>query len=316
MSSCATTPTPLISVVMPVYNSERFLAQAIESILNQSEADFELLAIYDDSTDNSLAIIKYYEKIDSRVRLVRGQNKNLIGALNLGIELARGRFIARMDADDISLPERFFKQVTTLEAKKADVCGCHFAIIDVRNRVLKFIPVPVSCEAIRLYFCCRTPFPHPGVMMRRSALFKKGFHYGSSRFSAIEDFDLWARMFDSDLSLVNIDEILINYRLHNASISREKIAQIRKQSRDLIDLTYQKNQHEMRRCFETVMEQEQIPYADMEAAANYVFLEMIINRRFRSAQQLLKRLGLPLFLQLILPTVMRRLLAAKSDILK
>lgn len=311
MLSRASNPIPLISVVMPVYNSEKFLAQAIESILMQTEGDFELLAIYDQSSDASLAIIERYQKLDVRIRLLRGRGKNLIDALNQGIAAARGKFIARMDADDVSLPERFSKQVALLEAQRADICGCHFAMIDIRDRVIQYFTVPTSSEAIRLYFCCRTPFPHPGVMIRRDSILKASLLYGSPRFSAIEDFDLWVRMMASGLFFANVDEILLNYRLHNGSISRQKNAQIRKQSRDLIDSMYRNNRSELRLCFGTIMEQDQIPYADMESAANYVFLEMILSRSFQNAQRLVRKLGLPLFLQFMLSAVMRRLLAAK-----
>src|SRR4051812_10668575 len=102
---------PLISVVMPVYNCQRYLASAIGSILTQSYADFEFVIVDDGSTDRSREIIEGFAKKDSRVKLISRPNTGIVGALNDGVAAARGKYIARMDADDISMPERFQKQL-------------------------------------------------------------------------------------------------------------------------------------------------------------------------------------------------------------
>ena len=115
--------TPLISVAMPVYNGERYLAKAIDSILAQTFADFELIIIDDGSTDNSLQVLHEYQKRDARIRLVARENRNLATTLNDLIDLARGKWIARMDQDDIALPHRFERQLQWLEETGADICG-------------------------------------------------------------------------------------------------------------------------------------------------------------------------------------------------
>ncbi len=103
-------PTPSISVLMPVYNTERYVAEAIESILAQTFGDFEFIIVNDGSTDDSLAILRRYEQQDQRIRLITRPNTGIVGALNDGLALARAELVARMDADDVSLPERLGKQ--------------------------------------------------------------------------------------------------------------------------------------------------------------------------------------------------------------
>ena len=157
---------PLISVVMPVYNSAVYLSEAIESVLNQTLSDFELIIIYDKSNDDSIVIINQYLQNDSRVKLIYGNNEKLIGALNQGIKAARGKFIARMDADDISLPERFEKQIQVIEASNADICGCHFLIINSLGKSTNAKIVPLCHSAIMMYLGCTVPFAHGSVIMR------------------------------------------------------------------------------------------------------------------------------------------------------
>ena len=106
---------------MPVYNGEEFLKEAIESILNQTYRDFEFIIAYDESSDISLEIIKYYQNIDSRIVLSTGCGRGLVNALNDAIDIARGEYIARMDADDISLPERFEKQIHLMKKENLDI---------------------------------------------------------------------------------------------------------------------------------------------------------------------------------------------------
>ena len=117
------TPSPLISVVLPAFNCAAYLPQAIESVLAQTLGDFELLIIYDESSDDTLRIIQGYQAKDPRVVLIHGQRERLVGALNRGINAATGAYIARMDADDISRPQRFARQVEQMEKQQLDFCG-------------------------------------------------------------------------------------------------------------------------------------------------------------------------------------------------
>jgi glycosyltransferase involved in cell wall biosynthesis len=139
---------PRISVVMSVYNGEKYLRQAIESILQQTYTDFEFIIIDDGSTDSSREIIQSYD--DKRIRLViNEQNIGLTKSLNKGIRLAKGEFIARMDADDISLPQRFEKQVAYLDSHpEVGVLGTYANIIDHRGKIINNIIFPTEHETI------------------------------------------------------------------------------------------------------------------------------------------------------------------------
>ena len=142
---------PLISVVMPVYNSAPFLAEAIESILSQTLRDFELLIVYDNSNDSSLEIIRNYQQVDNRIKIIYGINNGLIGALNQGMEAAQGKFVARMDSDDISLPLRFEKQVQLMESVGGDICGCHFLIINDIGKLVDAKLVPLCPSSFSIF---------------------------------------------------------------------------------------------------------------------------------------------------------------------
>ena len=132
---------PLVSVIMSVYNGEKYLVQAIDSILNQTYQNFEFIIIDDCSTDNSSHILQEYAKKDSRIKIIKKEKnigiKGFIENLNLGISIAEGKYIARMDADDISLPERFQKQVTFLENNpEIFMVGAQIDFINEKNEII------------------------------------------------------------------------------------------------------------------------------------------------------------------------------------
>jgi glycosyltransferase involved in cell wall biosynthesis len=208
---------PLISVVMPVYNSETFLAEAIESILKQTLGDFELLIVYDESGDGSLAIIDRYRKLDPRIRVIQGQRKALIGALNQGIDAAKGKYIARMDADDLSHPNRFEKQVETMESG-ADICGCHWLMINEAGKLVEAKLVPLCHDAFTIFLACEVPFAHGSVMMRTEFLERHALRYGGS---LIEDYDLWIRFFEKGAKFANVDDFLFKWRDLDYSLTRK-----------------------------------------------------------------------------------------------
>lgn len=133
---------------MSVYNGEKYLAEAIESILNQTYKNFELIIINDGSKDNSVEIIKNYMKQDNRIVLIDRENKGLPYSLNEGISVAKGEYIARMDADDISLPTRFEKQVDYMQKNELDVCGSYIKLFG-DNRKEQVIKNPITNEDIR-----------------------------------------------------------------------------------------------------------------------------------------------------------------------
>lgn len=210
--------TPLVSVIMPVYNAERYLSEAVESILSQTFPDFELIVIDDCSTDGSLAILKSFAERDARVRLLaNAQNLGITPTLNRGIQAARGEFIARMDADDISLPERLEKQAAFLQANPTiGLISGNAEAIDVEGAAtdedFSLIVEPGYIKWL-LHFTC--PITHPAVMGRK-ALFKQAGGYDPEILYA-EDYDLWQRM-NQFTQLSNLPDVLIKKRAHAQTI--------------------------------------------------------------------------------------------------
>jgi len=163
--------TPKISVIMPFYNCERYLGQAIESILTQTFNDFELILINDASTDNSDSIAKRYLNDQRVVYIKNNYNKKIVKNLNLGLSIARAEIIARMDGDDISHPDRLEKQYSYLLAHKVIVLIGSFAeLIDSNGRVVGQMIKPTSPEMIKKTAFYYAPFVHPAIMIRRGVL--------------------------------------------------------------------------------------------------------------------------------------------------
>lgn len=206
--------TPLISVAMPVYNGAEYLAEAIESILAQSCINFEFIIIDDGSTDNSLEILRAYEKRDKRIRLVARENRNLATTLNEIIDLAVGKWIARMDQDDIALPERFEKQLAWLDSTGADIGGSWVQFFGTSDkRILRHAQ---SDEAIKMELLFGSAFAHPSIMMKTELV--KKLRYDKA-WEKCEDYDLWERAARADWKMTNIPEVLLLYRLHPDQIS-------------------------------------------------------------------------------------------------
>jgi glycosyltransferase involved in cell wall biosynthesis len=205
---------PQISVVLPVYNGEKYLVEAIDSILAQTFPDFELIMIDDGSTDNSLKILRWYEKIDTRVQVLTRENRGLASTLNDSIEIARGEWLARMDQDDIALPNRFERQLAWLNETGADISGSwvkRFGSSD--NRVVK---LRQSNEAIRMEMLFTSPFAHPTVIMRTTLV--KKLRYDKA-WEKAEDYDLWERAAEAGWQMTNLPEVLVLYRVHKSQIS-------------------------------------------------------------------------------------------------
>lgn len=209
-------PLPLISVVMSVYNGAAYLRQAMESILSQSYVNFEFIIINDGSKDESLAIIKSYT--DPRIRLIDNNgNKGLIYSLNRGIEAAGGKYIARMDADDISLPKRFEKQVAFLEADPTlGVCGCDYIQFS-ENRETYSSAFKIQDEILG-WMLFNASVVHPSLMIRVSVL-KEQNPVFNAEFKHAEDYELWSRLlFTCKFGAVN--ETLFKYREHGGQVTK------------------------------------------------------------------------------------------------
>ncbi len=223
--STARADEPRVSVVMPVFNGEKFLGQAIESILHQTYTDFELLIINDGSTDSSLDIAQAYT--DPRVRIINNdRNRGLINTLNLGLGLAQGGYIARMDSDDLASPGRFAIQVEFLDLhSEIAVVGTWVNLIDDGDNVFSLWRMPTDSYAIREALLESCWLCHPSVMFRKKAVLAVG-GYNPAALHA-EDYDLWLRMSERYL-LANIPQPLLGYRMHTEQVSIKKISAQRK----------------------------------------------------------------------------------------
>jgi len=211
-------PTPLISVVLPAFNSAPHLAQALDSILAQTENDFELLVIYDESSDQTRSIIESYMAKDGRVRFIQGQKARLVGALNQGIMVAKGKYIARMDADDVSLPTRFEKQVQAMDQSELDFCGCNIVMMDEGGNPIEDIVMPQTSDLITITLACTVPFAHGSVMMRKAFLDQHTLLYQKG--ASAEDYDFWCNAFALGARFGNIGEPLFHYRHFSQSLSK------------------------------------------------------------------------------------------------
>lgn len=206
---------PSVSVVMPVYNAERHVAGAIDSIIAQTFGDFEFVIVNDGSTDGTATVLSAYSRRDERLRVVTRENRGLPASLNEAISMARGKWIARMDADDVALPDRLAKQLAWLEHTGADVCGGWARLIGIHT--LRTYRYPAEDDAIKLQLCFQTPFAHPTVVMR--AALAKQFRYSEAARHA-EDYDLWARLAVADARMTNLQERVMLYRVHPAQASQ------------------------------------------------------------------------------------------------
>ncbi len=208
------------SVIMSVFNSEIFLSEAIESILNQTLTNFEFIIIDDGSTDNSSSIIQNYARKDPRIKLVENNiNIGLARSLNKGIELANGKYIARMDADDISIPNRFEKQYHYLENNQnIYVVGSNYKNIDENGNQKQQSEKLESPNQIRWGLFFSNQMAHPTVMMRTDLFKKYGYFYNP--FPYTQDYDLWIRISEK-FDLSNLSDNLLFYRDHKNKISNK-----------------------------------------------------------------------------------------------
>lgn len=209
---------PAISAVLPVYNCEAYVREAVESILAQTFTDFELIIINDGSTDGSGAILRELATRDARIVLVERVNGGLVSALNDGVGRARGELIARMDADDVAMPERFALQHARMEAEpRLGLLGSFIRIMDKTGRIIRQGNYPVTPAETARFLEHGCPVAHPTVMMRREAVVKAGGY--RKLFSHCEDYDLWLRISELGYGIANLPQPLLNYRMHGANVS-------------------------------------------------------------------------------------------------
>ncbi|WP_276199199.1 glycosyltransferase [Chelatococcus sp. XZ-Ab1] len=209
---------PALSVLLPVYNGERYLAKAIESILAQTFADFEFIIVNDGSRDGSGAIIDGYAAHDARIRVFHQDNRGLVDTLNRGIALARAPLIARMDADDISLPRRFELQVSRFENRPdLAVVGGFIVLIDDAGTPIRRGDYPTGGAELLRLLEFDSPLAHPAVVMRRDVVSSLGGY--RPQYKHAEDYDLWLRVHDAGYALENVAVPVLHYRQHAEKVS-------------------------------------------------------------------------------------------------
>jgi glycosyltransferase involved in cell wall biosynthesis len=209
----------LISVVMPTYNSGRYLSRAIESILNQSYSHFEFIIIDDGSQDNSEEIIlKYFDK---RIRFLKNkQNMGIVYSLNTAIKLSKGVYIARMDSDDVSFPRRFELQIKAFKNNpQLAVCGSWYKSI-YKDRFLNNHQLPVTNGQVKAQLLFGNPICHPSVMFKKK-VWNNNLGFLNEEVNC-EDFGLWSRAIETG-DFFNIPQYLLYYRIHDSNVSKTNI---------------------------------------------------------------------------------------------
>ena len=211
--------SPAISVLIPVWHAVRFLPAALDSVLAQTFADFEVIAIDDGTRDGSSEVLAAFAARDRRVRVVRQENRGIVASLNRALELARAPFVARMDHDDVSRPDRFAKQLAYLQRhpEVAAVSGA-MDVIDQEGTYLRTEAAPTLPAAVQDELLYRNCICHPAVMARTEALRKVGGYRKNAQFA--EDYDLWLRLSEVG-AIANLPDVLLSYRLHPVRMSTQ-----------------------------------------------------------------------------------------------
>jgi glycosyltransferase involved in cell wall biosynthesis len=207
---------PCVSVVMAVYNGEQYLHEAVESILHQTFSNFEFIIVDDGSTDESPETLARYAACDSRIILVSNkENMGLARSLNKGLKLTHGKYIARMDVDDISLPDRLARQVEFMEAHShIGICGTWMQTFGQERYDWR---PPQDDAEIRSHLFFDSVLAHPSVMMRREVMVAHQLRY-NAEYKASQDYALWAEAAEFT-SFANLPKVLLRYRTHERQVS-------------------------------------------------------------------------------------------------
>lgn len=236
---------PIVSVLMPVYNNERYVSEAVESILAQTFADFEFLIIDDGSTDGSPALLKTYAERDPRIRLVSRPNTGYVVALNEMLATARGEFIARMDSDDVAMPERFERQLGYLNAHPECVMiGSRVLIIDPEGSPLTVMGEALTHEEIdsALMAARGQMVYHPSIIIRKRSLLEVGPY--REELETAEDLDLFLRLAEVG-RIANLAEPLLKYREHIGKVGHVRAARQAETCRRVLEAAYRRRGREL-----------------------------------------------------------------------
>jgi glycosyltransferase involved in cell wall biosynthesis len=205
---------PLVSVIMATFNEPRILlTESIESILNQTYRNFELIILDDSASEDTISTIDEFAKMDSRIVVVRKNSKmGFVNALNEGIKRSKGEFIARMDGDDISLNDRFSKQLAFFKAHpNVEICGGAIIQIDENGKGSQIIKYPLDTIACRDFFKTRDIFAHPTVMYRKEYFTRTGCMYRQERWN--EDTMMWYDALMNNTEVANLEDVILKFRV-------------------------------------------------------------------------------------------------------
>lgn len=227
---------PLISVIIPCYNAERFVEKAVRSIMEQTYHNLEIICCDDCSSDSTLAILKKLSAEDERIRIIRHtENKQLIYTLNELVEIAAGEYIARMDADDISLPKRIEKQLDFMQKNpEIDFCGCNAWHINENDKLIGKSTLPESYDDIKFFLPFYSTFYHPTVFAKSAVLKENPY---DKEFIHAEDYELWCRLiFEKGVHGLNMHERFLKYRMNLQGISFQNQKIQKQTSSKIIDI--------------------------------------------------------------------------------
>lgn len=212
---------PAISVILSVYDHEIYIKKCIQSILDQSYKDWELIIIDDGSTDKSFNELKKFEQNDVRIKIIKNEkNQGLPNSLNHAISVSNGEFIIRVDADDICLQNRFevlIDNITKKENSNIDVLGSNAYFVNKENKIIGQSSMPINSEDFKKEIYKRNPFIHSSVIIRKSFLLKNNLY--DKKFIKAQDYDLWLRGYKYN-NYKNLEKILLNYRFLNSKDSQ------------------------------------------------------------------------------------------------
>jgi len=289
---------------MAVFNAEKYLSLAIDSILNQTHADFELLIVNDGSTDASGEIISSYK--DSRIRCVTNEtNLNLCCSLAKGMSLAQGEFIARMDSDDIAHPERIQKQVAVMRAcPDLNLLGTNVRWIDENNNVLGRPQCIIDPVDLRWNMFFRNCFNHPTVMIRKSALERNGLNYGTipeaiaaflpKELKGIGDEDyLLFGLISLHGKVGNLNETLLDYRIHEKSLTA----------------SFREKQNQQTKCIASALRMIYIQHSDNRAPVSNARELLIVEERLPAGLRQIKAISKKMLREFPYPAAQRRIKA-------
>lgn len=220
---------PLVSVVMPLFNAENYVGDAVESILSQSYTNFELIIVNDASTDKSAACVQGI--LDRRIVFVENEkNLGIVASRNRGLALAKGKYIAILDSDDIAIPNRLEKQVAFLEANpEYGICGSYYHVINGAGKKFLSFKVPISSADNKTFLLFNVPFCHSTIMM--PAALAQSYAYKDG-FDIIEDYEI-AHRISKEFKIGNLPEYTTLYRVHGNNISISKLNKMREVRRKL-----------------------------------------------------------------------------------